>query len=154
MERVRWEVVAPGRPYHAAYVPLDGSPPGVIQHDHVDYVELLGVLEGTGDHHVDGAGRSPLEPGTVALLRPGDVHAITGTLAFVNVAFPVATWRGFLATAGLPAWPAGRAAARCGSTSQAYFTRLFTARHGRPPAAFRSAARAAVAPNHIPGARP
>src|SRR2546429_314679 len=68
MERVRWEVVAPGRPYHAAYVPLDGSPPGVIQHDHVDYVELLGVLEGTGDHHVDGAGRSALEPGTVALL--------------------------------------------------------------------------------------
>ncbi|MFL6074104.1 MAG: AraC family transcriptional regulator [Mycobacteriales bacterium] len=270
MERIRWEVVAPGRPYHAAYVPLDGSPPGVIRHDHVDYVELLGVLEGTGDHHVDGAGRTPLDPGTVALLRPGDVHAITGTLAFVNIAFPVATWRGFLATAGLPDWPAGgvpavaapvatvaetfwtalvryadrptgldlvrflgtavglldpapgpaaepdwltaaceafgrddehlraglpalvrlaavspsqlarcmrryrgttpvgyvtalrlqraaellatttlpagQVAARCGFASQAYFTRLFTARHGLPPAAFRSTARTAVAP--------
>jgi AraC family transcriptional regulator, dual regulator of chb operon len=67
------------------------------RHTH-DFAEVFLVEEGVGTHHWNG--RSfPLGPGSVALIRPEDVHAYeagrSGALAFINLAVPQALWAAF-----------------------------------------------------------
>ncbi|MGW5363078.1 helix-turn-helix domain-containing protein [Actinopolymorpha pittospori] len=98
-EPLRFESHALGRTFHAAHVRLGPRSGGSDLHGHADFYELMGVVDGCGEHHA-GSGSHPLEPGDVVLVRPRDRHAIAGRpprgLAFVNVAFPAPAWEAFV----------------------------------------------------------
>ena len=98
MPTIRYDAVAPGRPFHAV---LTASRTPVREHGH-DFWEAMLVVEG-GGRHLRGSQTSRLAPGSIALLGPEDRHAIMpdpGGMAWVNVAFPDVLWRAFRAMAG------------------------------------------------------
>jgi AraC family transcriptional regulator, dual regulator of chb operon len=113
-QTLRFEAHALGRAYHAAHVRLGARASGSDLHGHADFYELMGILAGRGEQRVD-SGVQPLAAGDLVLIRPRDRHAITGLpprgLAFVNVAFPAAGWRGFVDLTGVDphgSWERGR----------------------------------------------
>jgi AraC family cel operon transcriptional repressor len=91
--------VAPGRPYHAALCRVSPRHTTVTFHTHRDFYELFYVLSGRGEHRLS-AGCQALSSGDLVLVRPTDWHYIVGLppagLEWINVAVPVATWRGVL----------------------------------------------------------
>lgn len=97
----RFETYARGRPYHAALVDLrgDSSP-----HGHLDYYEMMAVVEGEGEQRL-ATGAQRLLPGDLLLVRPGDRHGLTGDgrcgVRFYNIAFPAAAWRAFVGLAAV-----------------------------------------------------
>jgi AraC-like DNA-binding protein/mannose-6-phosphate isomerase-like protein (cupin superfamily) len=100
-----------GRPYHAALVGQPSRGAASELHGHADYFEFMGVLEGSGLHLLpDGTQR--LRAGDVVLARPGDRHALQGSppvgMWFVNIAFPAASWRGFLDLSRISERPGGQ----------------------------------------------
>lgn len=99
--RFRFQEHALGRPYHAARVTIRGVSGS---HTHVDYYEVMAVISGSGEQRLR-SGRQPLLPGHVALIRPGDQHALVGDPAtgveFFNVAFSPTAWRSFVDVADL-----------------------------------------------------
>lgn len=105
VNRLLYSGVAPGSPYHAAYVSL--SPGSFVSAHNHDFYELMLVVEGTGAHDVNGQALSVC-PGTLALIRPDDKHALVpitgGSMAFLNVAFPPDPWLEFLALSRTDAW--------------------------------------------------
>ncbi|MGH3491271.1 MAG: helix-turn-helix domain-containing protein [Actinopolymorphaceae bacterium] len=96
---LQFEAHALGRPFHAAHVRL--GPRGALTgpHRHADFYELMGVVDGRGEQHLE-TGTQPLAAGDIVLIRPPDEHAIAGRspggLGFVNVAFPADAWRAFV----------------------------------------------------------
>jgi len=100
VRRLIYEEIAPGRAFHAALVE-----PGRNAKEHThDFAEIMLVLQGAGDHWVNGAVQ-PLEPGLMLLVRPSDTHVIRPHrgLFFVNVAFPVDRWAALVGAFGLSA---------------------------------------------------
>jgi AraC-like DNA-binding protein/quercetin dioxygenase-like cupin family protein len=105
---LRWVEFAAGLPYHAALVPVTGSPRDRPEpHSHADFHELVFVTAGEGRQVIWGAGERemPLRAGEVMLVRPHDRHefaaASPGGMRFVNIAFPSERWRAFADLAGL-----------------------------------------------------
>lgn len=101
---------APGQPFHAALVEMRGA---YRPHGHHDYFEMMAVIEGEGQQKVSTNGGpsivQPLRPGDVMLMRPLDVHALSGDgtpgMRFFNIAFPSAAWHAFADLADLdPSW--------------------------------------------------
>lgn len=90
-----------GRPYHAALVTLAGRRETAM-HGHADFAELMYVLSGGGAQLLD-RGRQELRAGDLILVRDTDRHCLTSrpAMRFVNIAFPTAPWREFLALADL-----------------------------------------------------
>jgi AraC family cel operon transcriptional repressor len=101
---LQFQRTATGRPYHAALVPMPVRPLGSDRHGHADFYELMGIVAGQGEQHLD-AGSQELRAGDVALVRPGDRHAISGLpphgMEFINIAFPISTWRDFVELTGV-----------------------------------------------------
>jgi AraC family cel operon transcriptional repressor len=93
-----------GRPYHAALCRVSPRHPTVTFHTHRDFYELFYVLSGRGEHRLS-AGSQALSAGDLVLVRPTDWHYLVGLpptgLEWINVAVPVATWRGLLDMAGV-----------------------------------------------------
>jgi AraC-like DNA-binding protein len=88
-----------GRPYHAALCRLASRDVTTSVHSHQDFYELFFVLSGQGEHKTP-CGSDSLEPGDLVLVRPGDHHYLAGVtpagLEWINIAVPVAAWRGML----------------------------------------------------------
>jgi AraC-like DNA-binding protein/mannose-6-phosphate isomerase-like protein (cupin superfamily) len=88
-----------GRPYHAALCRVSPRHPVVSFHTHQDFYELFYVLSGRGEHRLS-TGCQALASGDLVLVRPADWHYLVGLppagLEWINVAVPVATWRGVL----------------------------------------------------------
>jgi AraC-like DNA-binding protein/mannose-6-phosphate isomerase-like protein (cupin superfamily) len=88
-----------GRPYHAALCRLASRDVTTSVHSHQDFYELFFVLSGQGEHKTP-FGCDSLEPGDLVLVRPGDHHYLVGVtsagLEWINIAVPVAAWRGML----------------------------------------------------------
>ncbi|HEX3815157.1 MAG TPA: AraC family transcriptional regulator [Mycobacteriales bacterium] len=101
---LQFQRTAAGRPYHAALVPMPVRPIGSDRHGHADFYELMGIVAGRGEQHLV-TGSQELRAGDVALVRPGDQHAISGLpphgMEFINIAFPISTWREFLKLTGV-----------------------------------------------------
>lgn len=102
---LRWSEVAGAAPCHVALVPVSGSGPPPLVHDHADFHELFYVTAGRGRHEVHGVAR-PVGPGDLVLVRPRDRHVLRAdagpdALTIVNVAFPTAAWRAFVELVGL-----------------------------------------------------
>lgn len=101
---LRLSEVAVGRPYHAALCRVSPRHPATSFHTHHDFYELFYVLSGRGEHRL-AAGRQSLSGGDLVLVRPTDWHYFVGLppagLEWINVAVPVATWRGLLDMAGV-----------------------------------------------------
>jgi AraC family cel operon transcriptional repressor len=93
-----------GRPYHAALCRLSPRQPTTIFHTHRDFYELFYVLSGRGEHRLS-TGCQALSAGDLVLVRPTDWHYLVALppigLEWINVAVPVATWRGLLDMAGV-----------------------------------------------------
>lgn len=109
-----------GRPYHAALCRLTSRDVTTSVHSHQDFYELFFVLSGRGEHKTP-FGRDSLEPGDLVLVRPGDYHFLVGGtpggLEWINIAVPVATWRGMLDLAEIGAgseWDKSRLPKRAG----------------------------------------
>lgn len=87
---IREFVTAPSS-YHIARLTLTSKTPEGI-HDS-DFYEIFWVESGSGLHWINGAAH-PLEVGTVAFVRPDDLHSVYASahapVGFVNVAFPSA----------------------------------------------------------------
>jgi AraC family transcriptional regulator, dual regulator of chb operon len=96
-----------GRPYHAALCRLVSRDVTTSVHSHQDFYELFFVLSGQGEHKTP-FGCDPLQPGDLVLVRPGDHHYLVGVtpagLEWINIAVPVATWRGVLDLAEVGSW--------------------------------------------------
>ncbi len=88
-----------GRPYHAALVRLASRGITTSAHSHQDFYELFYVLRGQGEQRTP-FGCDPLHPGDLVLVRPGDNHYLVGVtpagLEWINIAVPMAAWRGML----------------------------------------------------------
>lgn len=113
---LRFEHVAPGRPFHAAFISLDAARDDLVSEHAHDFHELLLVLSGIGTHVVNGEA-TELRAGGLHLVRPPDFHAVQPALGaplrFINVAFPSDTWAAFAHAATLSvAADAWEAAAR------------------------------------------
>jgi AraC-like DNA-binding protein/quercetin dioxygenase-like cupin family protein len=106
IETVVMDGVAPGRPYHAAFVRIGAREAPSRPHTHTDLAEMFYVLAGRGIHRV-GSTSQRLEAGDLALVRRSDEHAFAAAapaeLQFVNIAFPAAAWQDFLALTNLDA---------------------------------------------------
>src|SRR3954469_9695254 len=106
VETVQLAGVAPGCPYHAAFVRIGAREAPSRPHTYTDLAEMFYVLAGRGIHRV-GSAPQPLEAGDLVLVRRSDEHAFAATapagLQFVNIAFPVASWRDFLGLTDLDA---------------------------------------------------
>ena len=93
-----------GRPYHAALCRVGPRYADTVFHTHQDFYELFYVLSGRGQHRLS-VGVQPLSTGDLVLVRPTDWHDLIGSppngLEWINVAVPVATWRGLLDMAGV-----------------------------------------------------
>jgi AraC family cel operon transcriptional repressor len=93
-----------GRPYHAALCRLGPRHSATSFHTHQDFYELFYVLSGRGQHRLS-VGTQALSAGDLVLVRPTDWHDLVGLppagLEWINVAVPVATWRGLLDMAGV-----------------------------------------------------
>lgn len=103
---LRFENVAPGRPYHAALsVTKESGARGfrVTEHTH-DFYEMIFVLAGDAIHGLNGTA-TMLREGELTLLRPGDRHFIrfqTGRfLHYINIAVDAEMWQGFHTLAGI-----------------------------------------------------
>jgi AraC family cel operon transcriptional repressor len=105
VQLLRFADHALGRPYHAALVGQSARVAPTEPHDHADYFEFMGVLEGSGQQLLS-EGVQQLRAGDVVLMGPGDRHALQGTgtegMWLVNIAFPAAAWHGFMELARLP----------------------------------------------------
>lgn len=98
---LRYRDFAPGWPFHAALVAIQpGQRDQVRLHKHADFHEVVLVTEGHGTHRVAGAA-TPLRRGDLVLVRPHDEHEFTGSLSFINIAFPTEQWRVFTDIAGV-----------------------------------------------------
>lgn len=106
MNRLRYVDVAPGRPYHAALVPISESARSGRPHSHADFHELVYVVRGWGWQQVAGT-RQELSEGDLALVRPQDAHDFSTRrdeeFQFINIAFPSQRWRTFADFAGMTA---------------------------------------------------
>ena len=107
-----------GRPYHAALCRLTSRGITTSVHSHQDFYELFFVLSGQGEQRTP-FGSDPLEAGDLVLVRPGDNHYLVGTTAagleWINIAVPVAVWRGMLDLAEVGSgseWDKGRSPMR------------------------------------------
>jgi AraC family cel operon transcriptional repressor len=93
-----------GRPYHAALCRLGPRHSATSFHTHQDFYELFYVLSGRGQHRLS-VGTHALNAGDLVLVRPTDWHDLAGLppagLEWINIAVPVATWRGLLDMAGV-----------------------------------------------------
>lgn len=121
----RFDDHAPGLAFHAQ---LHEATTHYPLHGHLDYYEMMAIIDGAGRHRVISATgeetHEDLRAGDFVMLRPGDVHSIAAIggvrWRFYNVAFPVATWDGFvsLARVGTDWMSADRAPRSTLSTSQ------------------------------------
>lgn len=106
MQEFWFQVIAPGRAFHAAAMEPTARP--VPRHTH-DFREVFVVLEGRGLHQL-ARGHQPLAAGDQVWVRPHDAHRIRpipGTgFRFVNLAFPVERWDAFVACLDRPDWAA------------------------------------------------
>ena len=106
MSELRFADVASGRPYHAAFVPIEESTHRSLPHTHADFHELLYVTHGRGWQQVAGE-RQDLRSGDLVLVRPQDAHEFgtrrDGEFRFINIAFPSERWRSFADFAGVTA---------------------------------------------------
>jgi AraC-like DNA-binding protein/mannose-6-phosphate isomerase-like protein (cupin superfamily) len=107
-----------GRPYHAALCHLTSRGITTSVHSHQDFYELFFVLRGQGEQRTP-FGSDPLEAGDLVLVRPGDNHYLVGTTAagleWINIAVPMAAWRGMLDLAEVGSgseWDKGRSPRR------------------------------------------
>jgi AraC-like DNA-binding protein/mannose-6-phosphate isomerase-like protein (cupin superfamily) len=107
-----------GRPYHAALCRLTSRGITTSVHSHQDFYELFFVLSGQGEQRTP-FGCDPLEAGDLVLVRPGDNHYLVGTTAagleWINIAVPMAAWRGMLDLAEVASgseWDKGRSPKR------------------------------------------
>lgn len=98
-----------GAPFYANSIVLRKH--GAHRHD--DYLEVMAITAGHGEHAVISDNRvvrrEPLVPGQLYLFRPRDVHSLEGFseqgLGIINVAMPVAVWHRFVNLTGLdPSW--------------------------------------------------
>ncbi|MBC8134397.1 MAG: AraC family transcriptional regulator [Fibrella sp.] len=103
---LRFENVAPGRPYHAALsITRESSARGfrVTEHSH-DFYEMIFVLVGDAIHGLNGT-TTMLREGELTLLQPGDRHFIrfqTGRFFhYINIAIDAEMWRNFHDLAGI-----------------------------------------------------
>jgi AraC-like DNA-binding protein len=95
-----------GAPYYAGAPTLWDDQ---YLHSHYDYVEIMAIAGGEGDHVIvadDGSSRTErLEPGQLFLFRPRDQHDLIGHgergVSVFHVAFPIPAWHAFVALAGL-----------------------------------------------------
>lgn len=104
---LHFATTACGSPYLATLVNLRSHERDRAHlHRHADFYELFYVCAGKG-RHWNGEQAVPLQAGDLVLARPRDSHAFAGMapagLRFINVAFPAAAWRAFLALAEPPA---------------------------------------------------
>ncbi|WP_053202876.1 helix-turn-helix transcriptional regulator [Jiangella muralis] len=109
LEVVRLGTLLDGAPFYANSIVLRRHAP----HRHHDYVEVMAITAGEGEHAIISGGRvverSPMTPGQLYLFRPRDVHSFEATtesgLGIINVAMPVSVWQRFASLTGLdPSW--------------------------------------------------
>ncbi len=104
---LHWRDFGAGRPFHAAFVPIEQRQQ-LSEHSHADFHELVYVVDGHGVHRVGGTVQ-PLEAGDLALVRAHDRHDFAATdpdgMSVVNVAFASERWRAFVEYAGIAAAP-------------------------------------------------
>jgi AraC-like DNA-binding protein len=114
LEVVRLGTLLDGAPFYANSIVLRKHGP----HRHHDYVEVMAITSGEGEHAIIDGGRvverHPMVPGQLYLFRPRDVHSFEGVgeagLGILNVAMQVSVWQSFASLTGLdPSW--ARAAA-------------------------------------------
>ncbi len=138
---LRFQTIAPGRPYHAALSATEGTKARgfrITEHSH-DFYEMIFVLAGSALHGING-NPTQLGAGDLILLRPGDWHYIrfeTGRrLHYINIATDADLWRRFhtlVSDAALPAAPVVRSATEriagtgAGEACQAAFQRALAA---------------------------
>ena len=108
---LRFQSIAPGRPYHAALSATEGTNARgfrITEHSH-DFYEMIFVLAGNALHGINGS-PTQLGAGDLILLRPGDWHYIrfeTGRrLHYINIAMDADLWRRFHALVSDSAEPA------------------------------------------------
>jgi AraC family cel operon transcriptional repressor len=141
VRRLLYTDIAPGLPFHAARVTLGAGPRELHRHD---FGEMFLVLDGEGRHEVNDAS-VPLQRGSLVLIRPPDRHCFVVSagrhLRFINIAYPVDAWRGFLEFAAVPdaaRWtsstlpPVARVTDREGEHTARAFTDAMSAFQGRP----------------------
>lgn len=125
---LRYENDALGRPFHVGAYRMVPGRQDSIPHRHLDFHEIMGIVDGTGEHLLE-SGAVRLEPGDAVLVRSSDVHSMRGDppagMSLLNVTFPTSVWQGFLDLSGIdpahkwatarhpPMWrlPAGESAA-------------------------------------------
>jgi AraC-like DNA-binding protein/mannose-6-phosphate isomerase-like protein (cupin superfamily) len=98
-----FEEIAPGREFHAAWAAYEGRVQGPKLHTH-DFYEMMFVIEGPGVHRINDQVQT-LMPGDLIYIRPDDRHTIRSRpaerLHFINIAYPMGSWLGFVEYAGL-----------------------------------------------------
>jgi AraC-like DNA-binding protein len=108
-EVVRLGAMLDGAPFYANSIVLRKHAP----HRHHDYVEVMAITTGSGQHvtYSDGriVDRQRMVPGQLYLFRPRDVHSFDATdesgLGITNVAMQISVWQQFASLTGLdPAW--------------------------------------------------
>lgn len=101
---MRYSNVAPGRPYHAAYVPIRADDVGL--HRHHDFSEMFYIKSGIGQHRLP-LRSDELAPGDLVLVWQHHQHGFASTtskpLELINVAFPTDLLNSFLRLAELEA---------------------------------------------------
>lgn len=101
---LRYENDALGRPFHVGAYRMVPGRHDSFPHRHIDFHEIMGVVDGTGSHLLE-TGTVPLQPGDAVLVRSDDVHSMRGDppagMAILNVTFPTSVWQGFLDLTGV-----------------------------------------------------
>lgn len=96
---LRYENDALGRPFHVGAYRMVPGRNDSFPHRHIDFHEIMGVVDGTGEHLLE-TGAVRLQPGDAVLVRSSDVHSMRGDppagMAILNVTFPTSVWQGFL----------------------------------------------------------
>jgi AraC-like DNA-binding protein/mannose-6-phosphate isomerase-like protein (cupin superfamily) len=101
---LRYENDALGRPFHVGAYRMRPGKHDSIPHRHVDFHEIMGIVDGTGEHLLE-TGSVRLQPGDAVLIRDSDVHSMRGDppegMGLLNVTFPTSVWQGFVDLSGL-----------------------------------------------------
>ncbi len=89
------------RPGEACHVAVRHHRPGAMPAPHThDFAEAFWIERGRG-MHLTADGRQPLEPGSLVLVAPDDVHGFATAerdgYRIVNLAFPLPAWASFVA---------------------------------------------------------
>jgi AraC family cel operon transcriptional repressor len=103
-ELLKYEVIAPNSPYHAAFVSIEGHRRDSVKLHRHDFFEFMFIVDGQGIHQINGR-CEVIAAGEVILIRNSDSHLITvapgETVSFINIAFPTDRWSDFIDCAGL-----------------------------------------------------